>query len=77
MDLKTPKFIVGTDEKDEREFIVRLVEPRFVAEVIDGDQGRTAVTPILWIDPKPDNSADLIYEAAVAYLEFARKVTAH
>lgn len=71
--MTVPKYIIGTDPADEREFVVRMAEPRFVAEVIDGK----TVTPIEWIDPQPDSFGDLILEAAVVYMDFACTVTAN
>ncbi len=71
--MSLPKYIIGTDAADEREFVVHMVAPRFVAEVIDGQ----TVTPIEWIDPQPEVFGDLIYDAAMAYFKFARKVTAN
>jgi hypothetical protein len=68
----TPKYIIGTDKDDEREFIVHMDHPRFVAEVIEN-----AVTPIEWIDDRPEDFGTLIVDAAIAYQEFARLVTAN
>lgn len=61
-----PPFVLG-DSEDDRLFVIHLLSPRFVAEVMEHEDGSFDLTPH-WLDPAPANAEELLQTAADFYL---------
>lgn len=63
-----PEFLLCRSMVDERGYVMRTQEPKFVAEIID-DKLRWEVT---WLDPEPSNSRAILADAAMHLRDFSR-----
>ena len=59
MDLNIPEWLIAESVDGRRQFIVRTVPPRFVAEIIDNEFGGNDILDPGWLDESPFDAACL------------------
>lgn len=79
--LAADPYLIAHNPADNREYIVKITPPGFVARVDDGPDAETmALVDLVWLDPQPTDPAELaryIREAGEAMAAYSQNLDLH